>query len=110
MAGCSGILKADAHGGYGTLYDPDRKPGLILEAACWAYARRKFFVLAKVDGSARRVAQGKTPAVPSPICLDAPQRIDALFDFGRGINSSSAEERRTTRQVVSAPLTPDLHQ
>ena len=48
--------------------------------------------------------------MPSPICLDALQRIDALFDFGRGINSSSAEERRTTRQVVSAPLTPDLHQ
>jgi transposase len=62
---------------------PDGKPGPILEAACWAHARRKFFVLADVEGSARRAAQGKAPAVLSPMCLEAVQRIDASFDIER---------------------------
>lgn len=34
LAGYGGILQADAYGGYGKLYGPDRKPGPILEAAC----------------------------------------------------------------------------
>ncbi len=109
LAGYSGILQADAYGGYGKLYDAGRKPGLILEAACWAHARRKFFVLADVMGSARRAAQGKSPAVLSPICLEAMQRIDALFDIERDINGHSPEDRRTTRQASSAALVADLH-
>ena len=36
LAGYSGILQADAYGGYGKLYEPGRKPGPIQEAACWA--------------------------------------------------------------------------
>jgi transposase len=36
LAGYSGILQADAYGGYGKLYEPRRPPGPILEAACWA--------------------------------------------------------------------------
>jgi hypothetical protein len=32
--------------------------------------------LADVAGGARRAAQGKAPAVLSPICLEAVQRID----------------------------------
>ena len=110
LAGYTGILQADAYGGYGKLYEPARAPGPILEAACWAHARQKFFVLADVEGSARRAAHGKAPAVLSPICLEAVQRIDALFDIERDINGSSAEERRTARQAVSAPLVADLHQ
>ena len=108
LAGYAGILQADAYGGYGQLYVPGRKPGPILEAACWAHARRKFFVLADVGGSARRAAQGKTPAVLSPICLEAVQRIDALFDIERDITGHSAEERRAARQTLSAPLMADL--
>ena len=109
LAGYAGILQADAYGGYGKLYELGRKPGPILEAACWAHARRKFFVLADVAGSARRAAHGKAPAVLSPICLEAVQRIDALFDIERDINGHSAEERRTTRQTLSAPLVTDLN-
>ena len=110
LAGYAGLLQADAYGGYGKLYEPGRKPGPILEAACWAHARRKFFVLADVAGSARRAAQGKGPAVLSPICLEAVQRIDALFAIERDINGHNPEERRTARQVSSAPLVADLHQ
>ena len=110
LAGYSGILQADAYGGYGKLYDPGRKRGPILEASCWAHARRKFFVLADVAGSARRAAQGKAPAVLSPICLEAVQRIDALFDIERDINGHPAEARLAARQVLSAPLLAELHQ
>jgi transposase len=109
LAGYAGILQADAYGGYGKLYEPGRKPGPIVEAACWAHARRKFFILADVAGNARRVAQGKTPAVLSPICLDAVKRINALFDIERDINGQSPDERCTTRQALSAPLVVDLH-
>ena len=110
LAGYSGILQADAYGGYGKLYEPGRTPGPILEAACWAHARRKFFVLADVAGSARRAALGKAQAVLSPICLEAVQRIDALFDIERDINGHDAEARRTIRQARSAPLVADLHE
>jgi transposase len=110
LAGYSGILQADAYGGYGKLYEPGRKPGPILEAACWAHARRKFFVLADVAGSARRAAQGKAPTVLSPICLEAVQRIDALFAIERDINGRPADARQAARQVMSAPLLADLHQ
>ncbi|NPD66047.1 IS66 family transposase, partial [Acetobacteraceae bacterium] len=103
LAAYTGILQADAYGGYGKLYEPGRKPGPIVEAACWAHARRKFFVLADLAGSARRVAHGNAPAVLSPICLQAVQRIDTLFDIERDINGHSVEERRTIRQALSLP-------
>lgn len=45
----------------------------------------------------------------SPICLEAVQRINALFDIERDINGHDAEVRRTTRQALSAPLVIDLH-
>ncbi len=103
------MLQADAYGGYGHLYDAKRTPAPIVEAACWAHARRKFFVLADLEASARRKASGKTPVVVSPMALEAVQRIDALFDIERGINGESADDRRTARQTLSAPLVADLH-
>lgn len=66
-------------------------------------------MLANVAGSARRAAQGKFPSVLSPICLEAVQRIDALFDIERDINGHDAEARRTARQALSASLVSDLH-
>jgi transposase len=109
LADYAGVLQADAYSGYGKLYAPDRMPGLIMEAACWAHARRKFFVLADVAGNARRAAQGKSGTVLSPICLEAVQRIDALFDIERDINGHAIEARQTARQALSAPLVVDLH-
>jgi transposase len=108
LARYTGLLQADAYGGYGKLYDSDRKPRPILEAACWVHARRPFFVLADVEAAARRRAQGKTPSVISPIALEAVRRIDALFAIERDINGRSAEQRRTVRQELSAPLVADL--
>ncbi len=51
---------------------PDRRPGPIIEAACWAHGRRKFFDLARID--------------KAPIATEAVERIDALFAIEREIN------------------------
>ncbi len=108
LANYAGILQADAYGGYGKLYEPGRNPGLILEAACWVHARRNFFVLADLARNAQRKAQGRTPAVVSPLALDAVRRIDALFDIERAINGRGADQRKAVRQQLSAPLVADL--
>lgn len=97
-----------AYGGYTPLYAPDRTPGPILEAACWAHARRPFFALADIEASARRKAEGKVPAPISPLALEIVQRIDALFEIERSINGKSADERRAVRQELSRPLVADL--
>src|ERR1700681_2073371 len=104
----SGIFQADAYGGYGKLYEAGRAPGPIIEAACWGHARRPFFVMADLAENARRKAQGKKPAVISPLALEAVRRIDALFEIERSINGQSAERRRAVRQELSAPLVADL--
>jgi len=104
----SGIFQADAYSGYGKLYEPGRAPGPIIEAACWVHARRPFFVLADLAENARRKAEGKKPAVISPLALEAVRRIDALFEIERAINGQSAEQRRAVRQELSAPLVDDL--
>src|SRR6478735_5771820 len=108
LAHYSGILQADAYGGYGRLYEPDRTPGLIREAACWSHARRKFFVLADIEASARRRASNKTPSPMSPLALEAVRKIDMLFDIERAINGLDASAREVARQEQSAPLVADL--
>ena len=40
LAGFAGILQADAYAGFNRLYTPEREPGPILEAACWAHTIR----------------------------------------------------------------------
>ena len=51
--------------GFDTVYKTERRSGPIIEAACWAHARRKFFELADIASKAR----GKTTAVISPIAF-----------------------------------------
>jgi hypothetical protein len=97
----SGILQADAYGGYNALYDPSRAEGPITSALCWAHARRQFFELADIAANARR---GKNAGAISPIALEAVKRIDALFEIERGINGVAAAERLRIRKEQSAPL------
>jgi transposase len=108
LAGYTGIFQADAYAGYNKLYEADRKPGPLVEAACWVHARRPFFIMADVTANARRQAQGNTTSVISPLALEAVRRIDALFDIERAINGHSTEQRRAVRQELSAPLVADL--
>jgi transposase len=104
LAAYAGIFQADAFGGYNRLYETDRKPGLIAEAACWVHVRRPFFQMADLAANARRRAQGKTLTVISPVALEAARRINALFEIERAINGQSVERRRAVRQELSAPL------
>lgn len=105
----SGILQADAYGGYGELYREGRAPGPILEAGCFAHARRKFFELADVTAAARKKSRGERAGTIYPIALEAVQRLDALFDIERAINGKPAAERLAVRQELSAPLIAELH-
>lgn len=106
LAAWSGILQADAYGGYNGLYDPARPGGQVTSALCWSHARRDFFELADIAASARR---GPSAAPVSPIALEAVTRIEALFDIERTINGLSPEDRQRVRQEQSRPLVDDLH-
>jgi len=108
LANYTGILQADGYGGYRKLYERGRAPGPILEAAYWVHARRPFFVMADLAENARRKAEGKKPAMISPLALEAVRRIDALFEIERAINGQSPEKRKAGRQQGSAPLVADL--
>ncbi len=108
LANYSGILQADAFGGYTKLYEPQRSSGPIREAACWVHARRPFFAMADLEENARRKAAGKKEIVISPIAMEIVRRIDALFEIERAINGQSADQRRAVRQARSAPLVAEL--
>jgi transposase len=92
----SGILQADAYAGYGELYAVDRKPGPIIEAACWSHGRRHLFKLADV--------------AKAPLAIEAVRRIDLVFDAEREINGLPASERLAMRQLRVAPLVASLEQ
>ena len=108
LAGYCGILQADAYDGYNKLYQPGRKPGPILEAACWVHARRPFFAMADIEENARRKASAKKEIALSPIAIEIVRRIDALFEIERSINGKSAEERLAVRRMLSRPMVDDL--
>ena len=89
-----GLLQADAYAGFNGLYVPCRAPGPIVEAACWAHGRRKFFELAELQ--------------QAPVAIEAVRRIDALFAIEREINGKPPDERLRVRAERSKPLVDDL--
>ncbi len=107
LAGYAGILQGDAYAGYGELYAAGRSPGPITEAACWAHARRKFFVLADLAQSAAKRSRGDPP-VWSPLALEAVRRIDRIFDAERAINGIAPDQRLASRRRDVAPLVAEL--
>ena len=94
LAGFAGLMQADAYAGFNRLYAAERKPAPIVEAACWAHARRKFFDLARIN--------------KAPIAAEAVSRIDALFAIERQINGAAAPQRVVVRTERSRPLVIDL--
>jgi transposase len=86
-----GILQADAYSGFAALY----QSGRILEASCWAHARRKFYDL--------------YVASRSPIAAEAIQRIGALYAIEREIRGKMPAERAAVRQERASPLLEQLH-
>ena len=94
LAGYAGLMQADAYAGFNRLYEADRKPAPIVEVACWAHARRKFFDLARIN--------------KAPIASEAVARIDALFAIEREINGLAPQERVWVRKERSRPLIFEL--
>jgi len=68
--------------------------GRIVEAACWAHVRRKFF-----DVHA---------ATASPIAKEALDRIGQLYAVEKTINGSLPDRRRQERQRRSKPIAETL--
>ena len=87
-------MQADAYAGFNRLYEANRKPGPIVEAACWAHGRRKFFDLARIN--------------KAPIAAEAVERIDVLFAIEREINGMTPPERVRVRNERSRPLVIEL--
>lgn len=104
LAHWTGLMQADAFAGFTALYAPERKPNAIIEAACWAHGRRKFFELADVARRAR-----DTRATLSPIAVEAVKQIDAIFEIEREINGQSAAQRLAVRQQRVRPLVEALN-
>ncbi|WP_130090000.1 IS66 family transposase, partial [Escherichia coli] len=91
LAGYSGVLQADAYGGYRALYESGR----ITEAACMAHARRKIH-----DVHAR---------APTYITTEALQRIGELYAIEAEVRGCSAEQRLAARKARAAPLMQSLY-
>ena len=94
LASYAGLMQADAYAGFNRLYGAGRKAGPIIEAACWAHARRQFFDLARLD--------------KAPIAIEAVERIDALFAIEREINGLTSQERLAVRHERTRPLVTAL--
>jgi hypothetical protein len=86
LRGFHGILQADAYSGFAPLY----ASGEILEASCWAHARRKFYDL--------------YAAQHSPIATEAIRRIGALYAIEREIRGRLPAQRTLVRQQRAGPL------
>lgn len=93
-----GVLQADGYAGFERLYQRLDGNGNaeIVEAACWAHVRRKFFDLHTLQGSG--------------IAHEALQRIGALYGVEQSVRGKPPDERRRIRQVHAAPLLDQLKQ
>jgi transposase len=99
------IPQADAFAGYNHLYEPTRMPGPLIEVACWAHARRKFFELVILPKTGKA---GPSVKAAAPFAHEAVIRIDAIFDIERVINGVSAHARQLARTAQSVDLVTDL--
>lgn len=107
LAGYAGIFQADAYAGFNELYDARRSPGPLIEAACWAHGRRKFYVLADIAKAAATRARNMAADI-SPLALEAVQRIDAIFDAERPLIGVPEAHRLEARRQQVAPLVQAL--
>lgn len=89
----SGILQADAYGGWGKLYDSGR----VIEAACWAHARRPWWDLYLSTGRAA-----------DSLAAQALRRIAALYAVEAEVRGQPPDVRRQHRQARAGPLLDDL--
>jgi transposase len=93
LKGFKGVLQADAYAGFAKLY----ASGDIVEASCWAHARRPFWDLHESQG---RVA--------GSVAEQALRRIGALYAIEADIRGNPVDERCRQRQARAGPLLEEL--
>lgn len=86
LKGFTGVLHADGYAGFNAVFET----GQVTEAACWAHVRRKFF--------------DEHATSPSPLAIEALDRIGALYSIEDTIRGRPPDERRRIRQEQAAPL------
>lgn len=85
-----GVLHADGYAGFKDIYKASgTDEPRVLEAACWAHVRRKFFDLA---------AGGKAPLAEAAL-----EQIGELYEIEKRVRGSPAPERERIRQAEAAP-------
>jgi transposase len=95
LAGWRGHLQADGYAGFFALYKgsaiaaPD-----IVEVACWAHARRKFFDIWQ--------------STKGPAAREVLDRIGRLYEVEEAVRGKPPDQRRAARQTKAAPETADL--
>jgi len=85
-----GTIHADGYAGFNGLFAGNR----VVEAACWAHVRRKFFDVHAANGS--------------PIAKEALDRIGQLYAVEKEINGLVPDQRRRERQKRSKPIAAEL--
>ena len=90
LANFAGFLQADGYAGFDALYDPARrKPGPIIEVACWAHCRRKIFDVWETT--------------KSPVAKEALDRIAAIYVIETKARFAPPAER-VAHRCETAPL------
>jgi transposase len=91
LQGFTGILQADGYAGFERIY----VRGDVVEAACWAHVRRKFYDIHVANDS--------------PIAAEALVRIGALYAIEADIRGRPPDQRKVARQARAGPLLDALH-
>ena len=97
LAGFAGKLQVDAYAGFEPLF-VSSKPDVaarVVEIACFAHVRRKWFDLYKAHRSA--------------LAKEALERIGKLYGIEKAIRGRPAAERQAERQQRAVPLLAELH-
>ena len=89
-----GTLQADAYGGWTRLYDG----GHVVEAACWAHARRPWWDLYLATGRAE-----------DSLAAQALRRIRELYAIEAEIRGQCPDVRREQRHARAGPLLDNMH-
>jgi len=85
-----GVLHADGYAGFNAIFEKAN----VIEAACWAHVRRKFFDVHAANGS--------------PIAAEALDRISAFYGIEANIRGKPPDERQRCREQQSLPLLAGL--
>lgn len=90
LAGFTGTLQVDGYAGFDRLFEAQAgRPARMVEAACWAHARRKIFDIHAATGS--------------PIAEDLLRRIAGLYAVEAEARGQPPEARRDLRQAKARP-------